>query len=949
MFIKYLKNIRFWLIFLPLLYTMVGFIIIPWLVRTQAPTLLKEKFNLNIMVQSLTFNPFTFEVTLNNLSLSDAHAKKLLDIKSFYLNYEPSYLFQKEIFVKSIRIDEPNAMLQISPEGKLNLAELLPPSSPSENQTPTNTSLPVSFLVEQINIQKGHLLFEDLSAQKPFSLPIGPINYTINNFSLDKDDLSIHALKMALKNEEKITLASSLSINPLKLHGELTLTAIELKDFWAYGMPSTKAQLTQGSVSMHLPFWIDLSQEEPSISINKASLTLNTLEFTDEKQHKIIAIPKLSLDALTFTWPQAMGEIETLSLSDPFVDLTFEHGYIPTLVALFSPPQTTKKTSPKTSSSTTRGVFTLHSLKLTNGDISILDKNVKNSLPSKLSHLLIDVKNISTDTNQTLAYSLSSTLDEKSSLVLKGEYLQKNNALTSTLEATALVLPKIQPYLSSITALRIKQGFLSLKGDIKASFSENPTIAFNADTISVASLLIQDTMQTSFVAWENLALSTVSYTSLPNALHVKAITLTKPYINLDIHKDHTTNFTNIVTTKEEPKKTNASPMEFYIGKIILKDGHANFKDASLPIIFETYMNQLNGSFSTLNTKTTKPSILLVEGKVGKYGYTKVEGSLLPFDFKNHANLKLLFKNIDLQSLTPYSGKFLGYAIEKGKLSLDLSYTIKKGIMEGANKINLDTLTLGKKVESADASNLPLELAIALLQDSSGQIDIDLPVSGDLNNPDFKYGALVWKAFGNLIGGVITSPFKLLGSMLGLANSEGLRSIDFPVGEASLVASEEEKMEQYRQILEKKAELKLLITPGFNEEADSLALKNKELFRAIEAITGKEDKEKNGYGKAIKTLFIQKYSKKIYDQLLQTYTEEKRDRGFINEELKVKILSTIVLPKDTLSALATQRAQNIFTLLTTKYHVNPSRIQISEVKATDTIRETWVGCAVGVSN
>lgn len=83
--------------------------------------------------------------------------------------------------------------------------------------------------------------------------------------------------------------------------------------------------------------------------------------------------------------------------------------------------------------------------------------------------------------------------------------------------------------------------------------------------------------------------------------------------------------------------------------------------------------------------------------------------------------------------------------------------------------------------------------------------------------------------------------------------------------------------------------------------------------------------------------------------MQTYTEEKRDRGYINEELKVKILSTIALPKDTLSTLATQRAQNILTLLTTKYHISPSRIQIGEVKETEAIRGSWIGCAVGVSH
>jgi hypothetical protein len=716
-------------------------------------------------------------------------------------------------------------------------------------------------------------------------------------------------------------------------------------------MPNAKAQLTPGTVSINLPFWVDLSQKEPSIAINKASLTLNNLEFTDDKQHKIISLPKLTLNALTFMWPQATGEIETLSLSNPFVDVAFEHNYMPTFISLFSSSKEPTKTSNKTSSpNNALGTMTLRSLKLDNGELTITDKNVKNSIPSKLTHLSLEVNNISTDTNQTLTYTLASTLDEKSTLSLDGTYLQKNHAVKSTFEATALALSKIQPYISPITSLHVKQGLLSLKGDIKASFESKPAIAINADTVGITNLLIHDATQTSFVAWENLVLKTIHYKNLPESLHIEAIALTKPYVNLDIHKDHTTNFTNIITTHATSKETKkpVAPMELYIGKVMLQDGHANFKDASLPISFETYMNKLNGSVSTLNTKNTKPSLLSLEGKVGKYGYTKVEGSLLPFDFKNHSNLKLLFKNIDLHSLTPYSGKFLGYAIEKGKLSMDLSYTIKKGVMEGANKINLDTLTLGKKIESPDAANLPLELAIALLKDSNGQIDIDLPVSGNLNDPDFKYGALVWKAFGNLIGGIITSPFKLLGSIVGVSQSEGLKSIDFPAGDASLVASEEEKMEQYRLILEKKIGLKLIIAPSYNEEADTFALKNKELSSAIENLTGK-NKEENSYGKAIKTLFIQKYNEKIYEQLQQTYKEENRDKAYINDALKTKKLSTISLPNDTLQILATQRAQNVITLLTTIYHINPSRVQMGELKSSDAMRDAWIGCEVCVSN
>ncbi|MDD3341975.1 MAG: DUF748 domain-containing protein [Sulfurospirillaceae bacterium] len=947
---KYIKNIRFWLIFLPLFYTMIGFVVVPWMITSQAPQWLKDRLNLDISVQSATFNPFSFELTLGNLKLFDATHKQLFGVKHLYLNYEPSHLFQKELLIQSIQIEEPHAVLQILQDGKLNIASLFPPSDTPENETHQNTTLPINFLIEQTIIHNGHILFEDLSTQKPFSLPIGPINYTINNFGFNKDDLSIHALEMALKNEEKITLASSLSLNPIKLHGELTLSAIALQDFWPYLMPQSKAILTQGLLSMRLPFWIDLSQKIPTIAIDKAALTLNNVQFVDEKQHNVIVVPKLSLDALSFAWPQATGEIDNLSLDEPFIDVAFEHGYIPTFISLLSPTSEAKNRSKETTSSTNSlGTITLHSFKINNGEMVLIDKNYKNTIPSKLTKLALEAKNISTDHNQTLSYTLSSVMDTNSSLSLKGTYLPKDDALQSTFEIKTFAIPKVQPYLASITPLKINHGFLSLNGTIKASFAkETPTIAFAADSIAIAQLLIQDTTKETFVAWEKLALQAIHYASLPASLHVEGITLMKPYINLDIHKDHTTNFTNIITTPSTPKHKKTTPMEFYIGKVTLKDGHANFKDATLPILFATYMNKLNGTISALNTKNTKPSTLTLEGKVGQYGYTKVEGALLPFDFKNHANLKVLFKNIDMPSLTPYSGKFLGYAIEKGKLSMDLSYTIKKGIMEGANKINIDSLTLGKKIESDDATSLPLDLAIALLKDSNGQIDIDMPVSGDLNNPDFKYGSVVWRAFGNLIGGIIASPFKLLGSIIGLSQSEGLKSIDFPAGSASFVSSEEEKMEQYRQILEKKVGLKLIIAPSYNEEIDTIALKNNELSRLIESITSKDDKEKNSYSKAIKTLFIQKYNEKIYDQLMQTYTEEKRSKSAINEALKEKILSTIILPKDTLTILANQRAQSFVSLLTTKYHINPARVKIGELKQTNALRDAWVGCEISIA-
>ncbi len=302
----------------------------------------------------------------------------------------------------------------------------------------------------------------------------------------------------------------------------------------------------------------------------------------------------------------------------------------------------------------------------------------------------------------------------------------------------------------------------------------------------------------------------------------------------------------------------------------------------------------------------------------------------------------------MPSLTPYSGKFVGYAIKEGKLSMDLNYKIKKGLMEGDNKINLDSLTLGDKIESEEATNLPLGLAIAILKDSKGQIDIDLPVSGDLNDPEFRYGSIIWRAIGNLIGSVVTSPFKLLGSILGI-ETENLKSIDFAAGEYALIDSEEEKMEQYKQILEKRSELKLLITPSFNEALDTKALQEQNVTAQIEAMIPKKSKEDDSYGKAIKKLFIQKYSDDAYSKLMKSYKEESLDVGAINDRLIAKIAESVTITPEALQSLASKRAEAIIQNLTTKHNVAAERLRTNEVSSSDAIREEWIGCAISVSN
>ncbi|WP_294877171.1 MULTISPECIES: DUF748 domain-containing protein [unclassified Sulfurospirillum] len=951
---KCLKNLLFWLIFLPLLYTLSGFVILPWWARTQLPSLIQEKLGLSISIEKVLFNPFTFELHVNHFALHDTAGNDVATLEHLYINYDPTYLFKKEFFVKSLLLEQPFVDLKIDPKGNLTLLSLFPTNPSSEKNATTDTSLSMPFIIEHVDIQNAKTNFSDERPSEPFKLEIGPINYAVNNLSFYKDDLSIHALKVMLQNEEKISLASSASFDPLKFYGELNVAHLPLSNFWRYALPSMPATLTQGELTLRVPFSIDLSKEKPLVSLEKASASLERVRLIDDANKTVIEVPSLSLANIDFDLQTSTINIEKAMITKPFVDVQLEKDYALNLVRLFTPKGALAQPeapTPATQESKNEWKFALKTFEIHEASIDVTDKNVK-STPIHLAPLKLTAQNITHDQNSPISYDFNSTIDSTASLNAKGIFIPATASLEMVMNASKLSLEKAQPYITLFTTTLIQDGSLSLTSKLTASFDQKPMFKIEGDA-TISKFSLADKLKNSLVAWETLNVSSIAYTLSPATLSIQKIMLDKPYINLDIKKDGTTNFSNLLKTPQTPAKTQKSQttqdaMSIYIGDVTLKRGTTHFKDASLLLPFATFADRLNGSMSTLDTKNTKPSVLKLEGKVDKYGYAKIDGSVLPFDFKNRATLKILFKNIDMPSLSPYTSKFIGYTIKEGKLSMDLNYKIKKGVMEGANKINLDSLLLGEKIESKDATNLPLGLAIAILKDSKGQIDLDLPVSGDLNDPEFRYGSIIWKAIENLIGSIATSPFKLLGSILGI-ETENLKSIDFAAGEFALIASEEEKIEQYRLILDKRAELKLIITPSFNETLDTKALQEQNVTAQIEALIPKKSKEDDSYGKAIKKLFLQKYSDDAYDHLLKTYKEENLDMGAIHDALISKIAEGITIAPEVLQNLALKRSDTIIQTLTTKYKIAPERLIKNEPQTSDAIREEWVGCPISISN
>jgi hypothetical protein len=272
-----------------------------------------------------------------------------------------------------------------------------------------------------------------------------------------------------------------------------------------------------------------------------------------------------------------------------------------------------------------------------------------------------------------------------------------------------------------------------------------------------------------------------------------------------------------------------------------------FADLSLFTPFGTKIHQLNGVVAGVSSVKNARAQVKLDGRVDDYGTANVDGEFNASDPEAFTNISVVFRNVEMSRLTPYSGTFAGRKIDSGKLSVDLKYKIDKRQLAGDNKFVVERLTLGEKVQSPEAVDLPLDLAVALLEDSKGVIDLGLPVSGNVDSPKFSYGALIWKALVNLLTKIATSPFRALATLVPGGEGEGFNSVAFEAGRPDLPPPEKEKLAKLASALQKRPQLKLGVQGRYNPETDRAKLKSVGVQRALATRLGQTSETAEDFG------------------------------------------------------------------------------------------------------
>lgn len=462
--------------------------------------------------------------------------------------------------------------------------------------------------------------------------------------------------------------------------------------------------------------------------------------------------------------------------------------------------------------------------------VHIEDETTKTPVVLDLENLGVELQDFSQDMTKPVPLKAGFQVKQGGRLQLGGKLALSPMNADLQVKLTDLALKTFSPYINQTALLKLDQGALRLNGKLALDNAKSFKGQFRGG-FGISRLVITEELTgLPFLAWKDLASKSLRYSLSPNRLHMDELRIVQPAGKFIIYEDGTMNVKRILRQQEAEPKQPVEPAKaadkdsLHVGieRVSIEGANLEFADLTLRPQFGTHINSLSGVINGLSSDPTTTAQVELDGKVDEFGSARIRGSVQPFQATDFTDLKLTFKNLEMNRLTPYSGKFAGRKIDSGRLSVDLEYKIKQRQLAGENRFVIHKLRLGERVESPDAMSLPLDLAIALLEDSDGLIDLDLPISGSLDDPQFSYGKIVWKALVNVLTKIVTSPFRALGKLLG-SDSEELQDIGFDPGKTELAPPEQEKLKTIAQALIKRPSLSLNLKPVYDPIADKAAL------------------------------------------------------------------------------------------------------------------------------
>jgi len=847
------RKLVLWIAGLVLLYAIIGFLILPPIVKHVAAKQLSAQLGREVTIRQVKINPFVLSATVRGLLIKDTDGEPFVSWDEVYVNFQLSSFFGHAWVFKEISTSKPFVRVQMNKDSTFNFSDIIAKFSTNAPATAKTTpSKPVELHVEHLHIGGAEAALADFTPREPFKRTVGPLDITLENFRTNPDNKNPYSFIGTTDAGELISWSGFFYLTPLRSEGELKLFNFNLGKYAPLYQDLVRFQVRDGMIALELKYRLEFSATNRVAMVNDLAYSLRDFKLgVPGESNNIIDVPLFAvtganvdlqnhaatLDSVQLTGAKAFlnrntnDAINVVEAAKPAESATNAPGGILFLLRSVTNAVTMLLHS------TNEWSGTVHSIDATNCELHLTD--LANPRPARLdlTDIALDAKNLSNIPGTNLEANFSLRWNTNGAVRIGAKIGFQPTVADIKLDFDRLNLTTLDAYLASKVDLFILGSEINLHGTVRLRPQVNdlPVVSFNGDA-SLENLHTVDGLYgEDLLKWDALRFNGMIANLNPPLIAIREVVVDRAYARLIKETNNTINLVNVlnpggatkpatnetkVATKPTTAKTETTnaPVQISIGAIVITNTALDYTDQSIQPNVNVALQSVNGQISDLSTEQMQHGQVNLNALVDGTGPVTINGTINPLNGALTNDLIINAQNIDLTPVSPYAGKFAGYGIAEGKLSLYLTNKLVGRKITSEVVIVLDQFNFGDKVNSPEATHLPVRLAVEIMTDRNGKIVLDIPVKGSLDSPEIRSGKLIQQAIMNILEKVATSPFSLLGAVFG-GGGEELGYQDFAPGNAELTEEDKKKLDSLVKALNARPALKLDVTGGIDPAGD----------------------------------------------------------------------------------------------------------------------------------
>jgi len=909
-----------------------AFLVILPLLNVLPPWWVEREYGRQLRSELVVFNPFTLSLRAQSVNLSETNGEDFLSFALAEANLSTTSLWRDGWVLNLLALEGLVAELKQLKSGELNIADLA--GDNTEDEKESSSGVMPGITISSLNFSADSLRYTDETREKPYTNELDGLQFSVSNLSTIVAEGRPYQLEATAEAGGKLAWKGLVSIPDATSSGRLELSNLSLRKAWRFIEPWAAFEVMDGRLAVAGHYSINWA-DALAYSISDAEIALTGLNVVPQDSVMLpdtfinlnaLGITAVALDSTKQSLNASRFTIDGLALGGTLTDS--EPSLAKMMVVSF--PETTTSPTP-TQQESTPWSLRLEQAAIVNSSIQMDTPYTEPSI-TRVSNIHLSTSAIQWPPVGDTQIEGGLAIDTDASLQFNGSIALSDGVGALDYTLTGFKLDRFSPNLPSVLNASIAGGATALQGSLTLSEFAPQRIKLDGSIGELTGVIRGEEDSISSwqkLSWKDLVIDIPAYTVDMQELHIQNYSG-----RLHIREDGSINTQNLVMEElaeaeaevevERTQDPNAPEWEVTIPRIQITGSEVDFMDESLPIRFRTVIGELSGEITGASTRANSQIDVDLAGSVDGYAPVALTGSAQPFLEAPAVNLRLTFDGVDLARLTPYSSTYAGYAIDRGLLNLDVTYGVDGNQLAGDNSIVISALKLGDRVESDKALDLPIKLALALLTDSNGVIDLAVPVSGDVDDPEFSLGSVIAGAIVNLITKAITAPFTLLANLVG--SEDDLQTVTYRSGSPEPDEAAKAKLATLADAMNQRPELKLIITGRLQPSADRDKLAALQLHQSLldDGLSQEQiDEQGDTWKSAIQTRFSGLESTTAAETSESTTTQQ-----------AAAIRRSIVVPNQALNTLASERAASAKRYLVNELQLEADRAVIELSDADD---------------